>query len=111
MTGRAKRAAVLMRTRDGSAGVARLASNGGHGAGCVARVAKWGCPPQFIVLVVTMLARETKDLLSILKGYQDVSPLSPVATSMMHTFHVDPSAVRGYAFGSGGNVSFGCFDS
>jgi hypothetical protein len=51
-----------------------------------------------------------KDL-SILKGYRDVSPLSPVATSMMHTFHVDPSAVRGYAFGSGGNVSFGCFDS
>ena len=51
-----------------------------------------------------------KDL-SILKGYQDVSPLSPVATSMMHTFHVDPSAVRGYAFGSGGNVSFGCFDA
>lgn len=51
-----------------------------------------------------------KDL-SILKGYQDVSPLSPVATSMMHTFHVDPSAVRGYEFGSGGKVSFGCFDS
>ena len=62
--------------------------------------------------VTSLLARETNDLsISILKGYRDVSPLSPVATSMKHTFHVDPSAVRGYAFGSGGNVSFGCFDS
>jgi hypothetical protein len=65
-------------------------------------------------VLVSESSRENEERfisLSILKGYQDVSPLSPVATSMMHTFHVDPSAVRGYEFGSGGKVSFGCFDS